>query len=156
MSEEWLIDGYNVLHAFSKKGGGDRKLSKDSLFSQLAGFASAGDRKLLVVIDGKGVDAELESYRTASFEVRYSQSVSADSVIEKYLYDNRSKKLMVVTNDRAIVQIAHGAGARVTSADEFYELLKSQNKDDKETLFKRQADAHRFNRPFDKKLEDLT
>ena len=153
MSEEWLIDGYNVLHAFSRKRGGDRKLSRDALFAQLAGFASGEDRKVIVVLDGKGSDEELKGFQTAAFEVRYSQAVSADSAIEKYLYENRPKKLMVVTNDRAIAQIARGGGARVTSAEGLIELLRAQTKEDKDILFKRQTDAHRFHRPFEKKLE---
>jgi predicted RNA-binding protein with PIN domain len=153
MSEDWLIDGYNVLHAFSRKAGG-RKVSREALFAALAGFASAGDRRVIVVLDGKGNEAELEAYRTASFEARFSQTVSADSVIEKYLYEHRAKRLMVVTNDRAVAQIARGSGARVTGTDEFYELLGSQKKDEKDTLLKHKTDAHRFNRPFEKKLGD--
>ena len=152
MSEEWLIDGYNVLHAFSRKRGGDRKVSRDALFAELAGFAAAEDRKVIVVLDGKGSDEELKGFQTSAFEVRYSQAVSADTAIEKYLYENRPKKLMVVTNDRAIAQIARGGGARVTSAEELFALLKVQRKEDSDTLFKRQTKAHGFNRPFEKKL----
>ncbi|MGH7198458.1 MAG: NYN domain-containing protein [Candidatus Omnitrophota bacterium] len=153
MSEEWLIDGYNVLHAFSRMRGGDRKISKGALFAELAGFAAGQDRKVIVVLDGKGSDEELKGFQTPVFEVRYSQAVSADSAIEKYLYENRQKKLMVVTNDRAIAQITRGVGARVTSAEGLLELLRAQSKEDKGILHKRQTDAHRFHRPFEKKLE---
>ena len=155
MSEEWLIDGYNLLYTITPKNQKKSKISKEAVFGLLADFASAGDRRVLMVLDGKGGDEEFQAFKTKSFGVVYSQSVSADSYIEKYLYENKGRGMkMVVTRDRAVAQIARGTGARVMEPGEFLELLESGRKDAADILFKHKAKAHGFNRPFGDKLKD--
>ena len=53
MLEEWLIDGYNLIHDTAPKRG-PAQLSREALFGLLAGFASSVERKVLMVLDGKG------------------------------------------------------------------------------------------------------
>src|SRR5687768_9021898 len=107
MFELWLIDGYNLLHDLNPSRRG-KKPAKEALFDLLADFAAAGkDRRVLLVLDGKGSEGEHDVRRTASFEAVYSQDVTADTYIEKSLYDNRAKaRLFVVTKDRAITLMA--------------------------------------------------
>ncbi len=153
MLEEWLIDGYNLLHGSASQSK-PKKLSREALFDLLAGFASSGDRKVLLILDGRGNDDEFEAYRTKFFSILYSQSVTADSVIEKILCEKKGSGLfMVVTQDRAVSQMARGSGSRVMKPLEFMQLVKTSVKDREDILFNEKVKSHGFNRPFEKKLK---
>ena len=153
MMEEWLIDGYNLLHAYGPQKKSS-KFSREALFGLLADFASSGDRKIAIILDGKGDDQEFKAYETRSFRVMYSQSMTADSVIEKILYEQKGKSLfVVVTQDRAVTQVARGSGARVIKPKEFMEMVKMSTKDRADILFHEKVRSHGFNRPFEKKLK---
>jgi predicted RNA-binding protein with PIN domain len=154
MPETWLIDGWNFLHAlgvFKTRPANSQK----ALFDRLAGFASSGNRRVVVVLDGRGNPDELKIHETDSFQVIYSQKVSADTRIERILCENKARVMMrVVTNDRVIGDMARGFGAFPMGTDEFWKLLEETQKDHKEILFKRQAQARGFNRPFEDKLKE--
>lgn len=166
MAEEWLIDGYNLLYerARSPRSGTNPSRSaadsrrksaseRSDLLARLASFAAAGDRAVTVVLDGKGNAAELETYRTARFEVVYSQKVSADSCIERRLFERPNRiGVTVVTADRAITDVARGMGGRVMKPLEFLRLLKDEDKAGEERLFRDRVRGHGFNRPFGDKL----
>ena len=152
MLEEWLIDGYNLLHALNALSQW-RGLSREKFLILLADFAAARDRRVTVVLDGKGNPDEFQAYLTKSFSVLYSQDVSADTCIEKCLYERRKEaSFVVVTHDRAIASMARGAGARVMSAGDILELLKTDRKNAEELSFKQDVRAHGFHRPFKDKL----
>jgi len=156
VSDEWLIDGYNLLH--SLKVGAEKEFlsSRSAFLERLASFASSTGSHVLVVLDGKAQDAELESYRTQFFQVIFSQDVSADCCIEKYLYEKRGQSsIMVVTKDRAISNMARGSGARVMANEQFIRLLQSIVKETKNILFEREVDSRKFHRPFEDKLKDF-
>src|SRR3989338_8943604 len=156
MSEKWLIDGYNLLHDLGGQKKNQNTVSRQNLFEMLASFSSLGDRRVTLVLDGKGNEDEFRPYLNKTFHIVYSQSVSADSYIERALYQNKGKfSFVVVTKDRAITNMARGSGARVIGADEFMELVKNTQKESKDILFKHEADAHGFNRPFLYKLKPL-
>ena len=154
--QEWLVDGYNLLNARPRGESPKSKRNVGVLLAQLAGFASANGNRMLVVLDGAGDPAELDIHHTALFRVVYSQNVSADACIERLLFERRGQaEFTVVTNDRAIANIARGAGAVVMASEAFLEMLKGSQKDRLDTLDKRDARSHGFNRPFDEKLKDL-
>ena len=153
MSEEWLIDGYNLLHATVSKSPKRSKPPKEILLNALANFAEGRGCKMLVVLDGTGPAEELEVYKTKYFEVCYSQSVSADSVIERRLYQNKGISFVVVTGDSAVSQMARGSGARVMTTEDFLQLLEEFQKERKDLLWKRETAARGFNRPFGDKLK---
>jgi predicted RNA-binding protein with PIN domain len=149
MIEEWLVDGYNLLYDLQSRKGGP---SRDRLFALLAGFASR-ERRVLMVLDGIGDDQEFRAVRTASFEIVYSQDVSADTHIEKYLCGHKGRAmLMVVTRDNAVAMMARGSGARVYDTREFMEVLAGVDAERSDTLFKQRVRGHGFNRPFDGKV----
>ena len=156
MAEQWLIDGYNLLHALQSKAPKNTAFSREHLFAQVAEFASLKKTPILIVLDGVGDEGELRAYRTTYFEVVFSQSVSADTCIEKYLFDHRqTKSLVVVTDDRAISNMGRGGGARVLSTSIFSELLKECKKEASDVLHKEKSREHGFHRPFEDKLKDL-
>ena len=154
MLEEWLIDGYNLLHSVSSDKSKKQGVSREALFELLASFASSEDRKVLMVLDGHGNDDEWSAYRTKVFSVQYSQSATADTVIEKILYERKeSASFVVVTQDHAVSQIARGCGARVMKPGEFMVLIQTSAKEREQILFHEKVRSHGFNRPFDKKLK---
>ena len=156
MDEEWLIDGYNLLHDIASLKNSHHAFpsSKTELFAVLAGFASSKKQKMWMVLDGVGNPEELKVYQTPFFEAVYSQKVSADNHIEKYIYQNKtSTSFLVVTNDRTISELARGGGARVLKNSLFLEMLKEAGRDEKAVVNKEEARSHGFHRPFDDKLK---
>jgi predicted RNA-binding protein with PIN domain len=148
-----LIDGYNLLHDLQNQKDKKRRLSRESLLACVASFAASRNTPVHFVMDGVGSPQELESFNTRLFTACYSQKVSADTYIEKYLYDKKGRAaIIVVTHDRAISNMARGAGARVMSPTEFAELLQNTEKDRSDILFQQKVKSHGFNRPFDGKL----
>ena len=149
MSEEWLIDGYNLLHSLA--------LDRQRLVETLLSFSSLKNLKVLLVFDGVGNDEEWSSFQTSNLKIIHSQLVSADSTIEKYLFEHKGKSLFkVVTNDYAITQMARGFGAAVYHAEEFLKLLKETDKDKEDKFFQEKITSHGFNRPFHDKLKAWT
>ncbi len=155
MAEQWLIDGYNLLHAHPSQSPKGTPLPREKLFALVAEFASFKKTPTLLVLDGCGDAGQLDAYRTNFLEVVFSQKVSADAYIERYLYEHRDqRRLVVVTNDRAISNIARGSGAGVFSTAQFFELLKECKKEGSEFLQKEKSREHGFHRPFEDKLKD--
>ena len=148
MQEEWLIDGTNLLHVDSKP--------KTPLewIHRIAGFASAQKgRGVLLVFDGKVPSGQWESLASKNLRIESSGDRTADSVIERYLCENKGRfQFTVVTADRAVIRMAHGSGARVMSPKEFKLLLGETEKANKDVLFDQKVKAHGFHRPFRDKL----
>lgn len=154
MLEEWLIDGYNLLHSLSPKKSKKSCISREALFELLASFASAEERKVLMVLDGHGNNEELGAYQTRTFEIIYSKALTADSVIERMLCEKKGTALFVViTQDYAVTQMALGLGARVMKPGEFMILINAGRNENDQILFKEKVKSHGFNRPFEKKLK---
>ena len=157
MLEEWLIDGYNLLHSTASPGSKKQGVSRERLFELLASFASSEQRKVLMVLDGQGDDQELGAYQTKNFAVIYSKASTADSVIERMLYEQKgTASFSVVTKDRAVCQMARGLGARVMEPDKFIELLNAGRKENDQILFGEKVKSHGFSRPFEEKLKNLS
>ena len=157
MLEEWLIDGYNLLHSAVTPGNKKKDVSREALFGLLAGFASSEERKVLIVLDGQGNEQEFGAYQTKNFSVIYSQALTADSVIEKMLCEKKgTAAFRVVTKDRAVCQMARGLGARVMAPEEFMTLLGARRKENDEILFGEKVRSHGFSRPFEEKLKNLS
>jgi predicted RNA-binding protein with PIN domain len=123
------------------------------LFHALANFAAASGRQMLVVLDGKGDDSEWLSYQTSKLMICYSNSVSADAHIEKYLCQRKGTgQFYVVTRDRAITNMAHGFGANVIGTDVFISMLSDTNQESGDVLFRYRVKNRGFHRPFEEKL----
>jgi len=154
MAEQWLIDGYNLLHALSSQSPKKSSLTREKLFALVAEFADFKNYSTLLVLDGVGDEGQLSAYQTVYLKVVFSQKVSADTYIEKYLYEHRKKqRLVVVTDDRAIANMGLGFGASVLSTAHFFERLKESRKEESEFLQKEKTREHGFHRPFEDKLK---
>ena len=156
MAEEWLIDGYNLLHALHSASPPEKNRSNlHRLISDVADFASESSQVVFMVLDGHGRQGELDICHTAFFRVVYSQKISADTFIEKTLFERRAEtQFMVVTNDRAIANIARGGGARVMSTTQFLERMRESKKESTDKQQKNKIKSHSFHRPFEDRLKD--
>ena len=157
MNEEWLVDGYNLLHHILSLKNSPCAISptREALCAALAGFGSFKRQKIRLVLDGAADPEELKIHQTRYFEAVYSQKVSADHHIEEYIC--RHKKavaFVVVTDDRAITRMALGGGARVLRNAQFLQMLKDCRGEGEETLWKEKVRSHGFNRPFGEKFKD--
>lgn len=151
MQEQWVIDGYNLIHGLATKSS---KPSPRELASTLASFASFTKVHVLMVLDGTGDEAELLPQKTPYFNIVYSKEITADAFIERFIFENREKfHLVVVTRDSAILQIARGSGARTMNVEEFKKEMSEHSKDVEDKLFKNKIESHGFNRPFLDKLK---
>ena len=156
MNEEWLIDGYNLLHfiAARKKTGSAIPSTKTALCSALAGFAACRRHRVCIVFDGSGSPDELKVHETRFFSAVYSLKVTADTHIEKYIFDNKaSLRLTVVTDDRTVSNLVRGGGGRVLKNSEFLEMLMETGHEKDKALHDEKVRSHGFNRPFDEKLK---
>lgn len=157
MPEEWLLDGYNLIHEISPAGNRNSKKSESFLIhfiSRLAGFAAfTAGRKLNLVLDGKTHPKEWDSFCTDRLGIVSSGEITADSYIERFLCKNKNELLMtVVTKDRAIIQMARGSGARTMEPKEFERLMSEAEKENSDLLFRQKVKSHGFHRPFHDKL----
>ena len=156
MTEQWVIDGYNLLNAFPECHSGKPKPTREDFLAALSGFASHRQAQMLVVLDGTGDPSELDVFRTERFRVVYSLKVSADSCIERTLFESADpSRCSVVTNDRAITAIARGKGASVVPCAEFFRMWSLAVGEQERIRHQNEARNHGFNRPFDHKLKDL-
>lgn len=156
MSEYWIVDGYNLLHEFQGRSGKRSDFTREALFTLLANFASLDTRHVSVILDGVGNEEEFKAYVTPVFTIQYSQKVSADAFIERFVYDHKDRySLIVVTNDTAIINIARGVGARTMRGNELKAVLAETKRTSEDILFDKKVRGHGFNRPFDSKLKDL-
>ena len=153
MTEEWLIDGYNLLYDLQHRKSGKSVVSRESLFHALANFSSASGRTVLVVLDGKGDDSDWAPFKTSKLEILYSKAVSADTHIEKILCERKGLcQFYVVTRDRAITNMARGFGAQVLTTELFITMLTESESENKETMLRHRIKGLGFNRPFGDKL----
>jgi len=152
MAEEWLIDGYNLWHETKREE--TRSRLSPAFLARIADFAAARDARVLVVLDGQGSDEEFRPYSTDQFSIVFSKDITADSYIERRLFQNKGKMTMrVVTRDRALSNVARGSGAYVTDPATFNEMLADSKKGEGNILFEEKVRGHGFSRPFEQALK---
>lgn len=111
---------------------------------------------MTVVFDGVGPDHEFSHYRNARFEAVYSQKVAADAYIERLFTQQKERyRFKVITEDRAIANLARGTGARVYSSVEFLAEMNDNSRHAADKLLKDQVRSDRFNRPFEDKFKQF-
>jgi predicted RNA-binding protein with PIN domain len=103
VSELYLFDGYNLLHA---GGFADARELRDALASYVAVRGARG----IVVFDGVG-----DLVGRGPLEVRYAPH--ADTLLERLAADHRARDEVVLVTSDAAIKAASGIGvAKVSSA----------------------------------------
>ncbi|MEI8345282.1 MAG: NYN domain-containing protein, partial [Candidatus Omnitrophota bacterium] len=155
LQELWLIDGCNLIHACEKRYADKAaRMTLPVLINRLGDFAQQTRIQIRVVLDGVGPEAELEAFQTDRLSVHYSQGVSADTALERFLTRNRpGPSCVVITDDRAVASMARGLGCRVFATTEMLEQLRKTGGTQQEQIYRQDCRSRTFNRPFDQLLD---
>ncbi|MBN2484181.1 MAG: NYN domain-containing protein [Candidatus Omnitrophica bacterium] len=125
----YLIDGYNVIHKSDeiKKSASPRQ--EFVYYIKRKNLTGSRNNKVTIVFDG-GPHYD-EFLQEKEFSIVFSMERSADDVIkEKIARAKNKKQIVVVSDDREILQCARTAGARIVRAGEF--LTEKQKRIEKE------------------------
>ncbi len=123
----YIVDTYNCIHAGLNLGGAFSNLTVHCLCQWIA--ASPRNPKVLLVLDGGKKPDEPDETEFTSINFRYSgPGISADSIIAQLVERSQSrKKLIVVSNDRAVMLHARKNYASAMTCEAFLtELLGAQ------------------------------
>ncbi|MCP4649024.1 MAG: hypothetical protein GY853_02925 [PVC group bacterium] len=120
MSLHYIIDGYNVIKQVTFFTGKKLRAGRDSLVHFIEQHRPQGSSKneVTVVFDGK---AEFDNPQIKSAtEVIFSKNETADDKIKRMVEHSRNpKRIVVVSDDKAIVFYCRSLGARIKTVKEF-------------------------------------
>jgi predicted RNA-binding protein with PIN domain len=134
MSERYIIDGNNLVHAFREharqRSGFDFERARRELTKRLYRFAAESGCHVTLVYDGTVGGREPE-FQAPDFEAVYSSELSsADHIIEEHLAGvTDPHRTTVVTSDWAIQTATRAADALVLPCRAFIEQLASSGAD---------------------------
>jgi len=118
-----LIDGYNVLKAV-EPGQYIEAYERDQFIQELAGYAKRKDHRLLLIFDG-GISSMKETQKLGAVRVIYvGHGHTADDFIMRYLDEHRQQQILLVSNDRELVDHARGYGMPHIGAMTFYRFVQ--------------------------------
>ena len=120
----FIIDGYNLIKRNSKFDSHTLLKSRRELLFFIRRYADLRREKFIVVFDGK---AGVVSFPAESegISVRFAQTETADDYIKKMVSHHRhSNQLIVVSDDRDIVEFARREKAKTLSTKKF--ILKME------------------------------
>lgn len=130
-----LIDGYNMIFAWPEL----KKLAKESigaardgLTAMIAGYAGYTGLPVKIIFDAYNTPAPTAGHEEAKgLEIIYTgRNVTADSYIEKYVYENSAReRITVATSDRLEQMNVFAAGALRISAFELLERIENSAKE---------------------------
>jgi len=142
MSEQYYIDGYNILHAspeLRSLADQDLESAREALIEQIATFCATTGKRATLVFDGLGrhqPGQTGENRGVAGLQVIYAPTnLSADSIIERRIYREKSRmETIAVTNDQGIRDLCRGMGSLVMSAGNFIATLSETLQDTRRTI----------------------
>ena len=113
--EHYLVDGYNLIHAWEELRDLELYIARDRLTHLLIEYGGYEQFNITLVFDAAFTedDEKIEDYGE-HFRVIYTASgESADKVIERLTYEliRRRKEVHVVSSDAVIETVILGAGA---------------------------------------------
>ncbi|MTI80718.1 MAG: NYN domain-containing protein [Firmicutes bacterium] len=137
MSDYYVIDGYNIIHAwprFNKIREDSLGHSRDKLIEILSNYAASTGAKVTIVFDAHQVRHGVEHVeRINDVDVYYTgQDETADSLIERLVGDLYYKgRVYVATSDWDEQRIIFGRGAYRITPNELLKQIKDAQKETK-------------------------
>ena len=132
--EHYIVDGYNVIHAWPELNSLQEDLShaRDRLIHILAEYGAYESYDITIVFDALLTeDEERREERGPHLTIIYTGAgETADSVIERMAYDSvrRGREVHVVSSDGAIESVILGAGAYRHPSKEFRDIVRRTKK----------------------------
>ncbi len=142
----YLIDAYNVIHAWKSCGLISASAADGlELLKQISSLADAIDGHITVVFDGHSAQAELLDARFRHITILYSsREATADSIIEKRVQEKKeNESITVVTSDNMIKDLSYGSGAIVISPKRLWEMARESQKDLDRRIHPSPTDTHK-------------
>lgn len=132
MSEQYFIDGYNLLHAhpdWSELADRDLEAARETVVEAVNRWTIDRGTHACVFFDGQGRRHEkiaADAGRPSVEVVFTSSKLSADSLIERAVYTAQHRHaVIVVTADRGIRDFCLGLGALTMTPEHFLTSLYS-------------------------------
>ena len=124
----YLVDGYNLIHAWDDLRNLELYIARDQLINALIEYGGYEKFDITLVFDAAFTDDEekIEPFGD-HFRVIYTAAgESADKVIERLTYEliRHRKEVHVVSSDAVIETVILGAGAYRHPSREFYRAIK--------------------------------
>lgn len=130
--EHWLVDGYNLIHAWEEIRGEELYIARDRLTHWLIEYGGYEKYDITLVFDAAYTEDEEKVEEFGEhFRVIYTASgESADKVIERLTYTliRQKKEVHVVSSDAVIETVILGAGAYRHPSREFCRAVKRAKK----------------------------
>jgi len=125
-----LVDAYNFIHQIPHLKilvGRSLELAREELIQEFLRFSDFEDKEVWLVFDSNRSRPSTEDlYSPAGFKVIYTETrQTADSFIERAVYQNQGRLMRVVSSDRKIQDIALGKDVFVTTPAVFYQEMRS-------------------------------
>lgn len=131
-----LIDAYNIVGQWAKlaklRNRGDMEGARDALVAEVSEFSSIRGWRCLVVFDANGNSDAVKEDSVAGVGVVFTGSETADSYIERRVFElceQGDRQVWVATNDVAERHFAESKGAHCMSASLFIQEIKRAKKD---------------------------
>ncbi len=136
MKEYLVIDGYNLLYAWAEQEGVVLKedvfdVMREKLIERIANYTGATGFETVLVFDAAGRSSlfNSEEYIDGVFVVFTNKDESADTYIERFLYQRpKYTRAVLVSSDGLIQDMAVFTGAERLSSRQFLTVLKDNEK----------------------------
>ncbi|MFH1406475.1 MAG: NYN domain-containing protein [Candidatus Omnitrophota bacterium] len=132
--EELLVDGYNIIHSWPVfKKILPLELARDKLKELMSAYADTSGVQVVIVFDGAG---EKETILPGNPKIIFTRrSQSADSYIEKLVYESSQRaKIRVASDDVLHQQLVFGMGGTCISSKGLEDLVGHKLKELREEI----------------------
>ena len=152
MSDLWVIDGHNVIHALPElrkmlaadKTGANAQRALCDQAQLLADFAN---HELVIIFDSRHEKSLSEKWqerqKRSGMTILYGAAdLQADTLIEqRVVADSSKRRIYVVTEDFAIKQVVQAAGGFSVSISEFESRLRGLEKQQSRVVHRQNKQA---------------
>jgi predicted RNA-binding protein with PIN domain len=122
------IDAFNLTHRIQETPLKNRFPNIQDLVYGLESFAASHDKQITLVLDGSRFKDQYPSSKLLEIICSHPGE-SADAVIERRIEEIPAPMRLyavVVSDDRALIQMARGSGVRVQNCGQLVEQLKEK------------------------------
>jgi predicted RNA-binding protein with PIN domain len=115
----WIVDGMNVIGTRPDGWWRDRHAAMVALVDRLERWAAEEGEDVTVVFERPPSPPIRSTVVEVAHAPRAQANAADDEIVRRVMADERPGEIRVVTSDRALTDLARGAGASVESAEPF-------------------------------------
>lgn len=123
-----VVDAYNVLkqvvpHAYIEER------QRIHFIHLLSGYAKRKGHKIVVVFDGGPYERPFQEKKMGVYVVYVGVHETADDYIARYMQEQRTKDLLLISSDRSLCAAGKRLGIESIDAIDFYALVRNEVQD---------------------------